>query len=148
MKISYLGFLFLCFILNACSTNSNDSPSNVVAPDPKTNKETNCKIERVTYYDTTATPTIMYTCDTIKVKHITKKISFTAYCDSVYLEANCVKNTVCRYQGTNYVLASDNSVEVCKSSGFVFVDSTYNCHNEQITLYSYSSHTSEKEICD
>lgn len=99
-------------------------------------------------YDTTATPTMVYTCDTIKVKHVTKRLSFTEYCDFVYLEANCVKNTACKYQGTNYLLASDDSVEKCKSSAIVMVDSTFNCHNEQITLYSYSSHTSEIEQCD
>ena len=134
--------------MNACSTDSNGNSANVTAPENPIEKVQNCQKKIVTYYDTTATPTMVYTCDTIKVKHVTKRLSFTEYCDFVYLEANCVKNTACKYQGTNYLLASDDSVEKCKSSAIVMVDSTFNCHNEQITLYSYSSHTSEIEQCD
>lgn len=149
MKCSSFVILFLLVLLNACSIDSKDGSTNVTAPETPIEKVQNCQKKIVTYYyDTTATPTMVYTCDTIKVKHVTKRLSFTEYCDFVYLEANCVKNTACKYQGTNYLLASDDSVEKCKSSAIVMVDSTFNCRNEQITLYSYSSHTSEIEQCD
>lgn len=143
MRCSRFIILFLLIALNACD--SKDDSSNITAPG---NPTKNCKKKTVTYYDTTATPTMVYTCDTIKVKHVSKKISFTEDCDFVYLETNCEKNTICKYRGSSYALASDESIETCKSSSIIMVDSTYNCHNEQITLYSYSSHTSEIETCE